>query len=64
MKQIELWQIYVRKNPSFEKEGGTVTITTESLKRFFDQAYEQGYQQGQKESQPTTLYNPFADIFK
>lgn len=46
MTKDQLWKIYTDKNPSFLKAGGQVTMSTEGLKKFFDQAFEQGYECG------------------
>jgi hypothetical protein len=40
MTKQELWKIYTDKNPAFV-EAKTVTITTDSLYRLFDQTWDQ-----------------------
>lgn len=42
MTAEQLWAAYVAKNPSFDVEGGTVTMTTAGLKKFFEQTFEKG----------------------
>jgi len=43
--KIQLWTIYVEKNPHWENDN--ITLTPAGLKKFFDQAYEKGYEHGQ-----------------
>lgn len=45
MKKETLWEIYVKKNPTFEGEGN-VTLSRSGLKKMFDQAYDKGHEQG------------------
>lgn len=40
MTRDQLWKIYTDKNPQF-LDTGSVTMSCESLKKFFDQTWEQ-----------------------
>lgn len=46
MKKEDLWARYVAKNPQFGKPGQRVTLTTEGLKKLFEQTYDIAHARG------------------
>jgi hypothetical protein len=72
MTSIELWTIYIKKNPRFQESDATFTFTGAGLRKFFDQTYEQGYKQGKADAeaeaeprkQQYDMPDFFRDIFK
>ena len=48
MKKQELWEIYCRKNPSFEKDGN-VTMSAKGLRKLFDTTWDTAYYDGEPE---------------
>ena len=48
MNKEELWDHYVKENPSFAPSPTTVTLTTIGLKKLFDQTWNVGYAEGKK----------------
>lgn len=77
MTSDELWEAYEARNPSFGKEGGSVTMSSAGLKKLFSQtwsiAHDSGYRQGLREGErrrvsgqphgPNEPINPFKDFF-
>lgn len=49
MTRDELWGIYVSKNPSFGKDGN-ITLSTNGLKRLFEQTWDLAYGEGAKQA--------------
>jgi len=72
MNSVELWQIVIRKNPSFDADG-QVTLSAKGLKKLFDLAYQKGYDHGfengkaweelNHRAMPGGPLNIFKDIF-
>lgn len=44
MTKAELWDLYKRKNPAIE--AGTVTLSAEMFRKFFDTTYDEGFKEG------------------
>jgi hypothetical protein len=44
MNKDKLWEIYTSRNPSFLKEGATLSAA--GLKKFFDQTWNAAHEQG------------------
>ena len=77
--RIQLWEVYVSKNPHWENDN--ITLTPTGLKKLFEQTYDIGYKNGvetterkAKIEKATDAYtkgknkdfnseNPFSDIF-
>lgn len=49
MTKTELWEIYVKRNPSFEGEGN-VTLSKKGLRKLFEQTWNQAYYYGEPEN--------------
>lgn len=45
MKKEELWDAFVRKNPSFNGDGN-ITLSAAGLRKLFNQTYDHGHEQG------------------
>jgi len=67
MTKAELWEIIIRRNPSFQTREA-VTISTAGVEKLFNLAYEKGREQGIKEGrnpfERRGPENPFRDLFK
>lgn len=68
MTKEKLWDAYVTKNPSFNREG-CVTMTAYGLKKLFEQTWEMAEEKGRSDAMAikdrTTQKTPMAgaDIF-
>lgn len=47
MTREELWEAYTTRNPQFAKKGN-VTLSTDGLKRLFEQTWDLAYNEGGK----------------
>jgi len=60
MTKSELWNVYVKSNPSFEGQNNII-ISPKGLKKLFDQTWEMAQERPIKSS--SSMENIFADIF-
>jgi hypothetical protein len=50
MQKEDVWNAYVKRNPSFQT--GDVSFTPNGIRKFFDQTWKLAYQQGIDDAQP------------
>ena len=64
MTKEDLWNIFIKKNPSFITK--PTTFTPDGLRKFFDQTWDQGFRQACELVNKTTNDTPefIQDLFK
>ena len=57
MTKEKLWQIYVKKNPSFDG-AASITLSAKGLRKMFDTTWDIAYFDGEEEIERDINYNP------
>jgi len=62
MTKNELWEIFCKKNPSFEQDGN-VTLSTKGLRKLFETTWDQAIQSTYKEPKRDKVVDELMNIF-
>jgi hypothetical protein len=68
MTKLEVWNIYITKNPKFVEKDSRIIFTERGIQQFFERTWDLAYKAGQESPAPKSMphakdKNDFGDIF-